>query len=50
MTNLLEIQNLDVGYGGIQVLWEVNLEIRNGDFVALVGANGAGKDYHDQHY
>jgi branched-chain amino acid transport system ATP-binding protein len=40
---MLEVKNISAGYGGIQVLWEVSLEVKNGEFVALVGANGAGK-------
>jgi branched-chain amino acid transport system ATP-binding protein len=40
---MLEVKNICTGYGGIQVLWEVSLEVKNGEFVALVGANGAGK-------
>jgi branched-chain amino acid transport system ATP-binding protein len=40
---MLEVKNICAGYGGIQVLWEVSLEVKNGEFVALVGANGAGK-------
>src|SRR5579859_4119697 len=40
---LLTIQGLDVGYGDVQVLWDVALEIFAGEIVALVGANGAGK-------
>jgi ABC-type branched-subunit amino acid transport system ATPase component len=40
---LLEIQELNVGYGDIQVLWDISLQIEEGQIVALVGANGAGK-------
>jgi len=40
---LLEIKELDVGYGDIQVLWDINLRIEEGQIVAIVGANGAGK-------
>jgi branched-chain amino acid transport system ATP-binding protein len=43
MTNLLEVRDLSVAYGDVQVLWDINLEVARGDFVALVGANGAGK-------
>jgi branched-chain amino acid transport system ATP-binding protein len=40
---LLEIKNLDAGYGDIQVLWSVNLGVDENQIVALVGSNGAGK-------
>jgi branched-chain amino acid transport system ATP-binding protein len=40
---LLEIKDLDVGYGDIQVLWSVNLRVAENQIVALVGSNGAGK-------
>jgi branched-chain amino acid transport system ATP-binding protein len=41
--NLLDIGKLDVGYGRVQVLWDVDLEVAAKQIVALVGANGAGK-------
>ena len=40
---LLEVKDLSSGYGEVQILWDVNLEVRNGEVVALIGANGAGK-------
>jgi len=40
---MLEVRNICAGYGGIQVLWDVSLEVKEKEFVALVGANGAGK-------
>lgn len=40
---LLSVQGLNVAYGDVQVLWDVNLEIYTGETVALVGSNGAGK-------
>lgn len=43
MTELLRIRGLTSGYGHIQALHGVDLEIRSGELVALVGANGAGK-------
>jgi len=40
---LLEVKNLDAGYGYLQVLWDVSLKVLEGEFVALLGPNGAGK-------
>ena len=40
---LLQIRNLNVAYGDVQVLWEVDLDVYRGEIVALVGSNGAGK-------
>jgi branched-chain amino acid transport system ATP-binding protein len=40
---LLRINNIDVFYGSLQVLWDVSLEVREGEIVAIAGANGAGK-------
>jgi branched-chain amino acid transport system ATP-binding protein len=40
---LLEVQDLNAGYGKIAVLHEVGLTIRAGEAVALLGPNGAGK-------
>jgi branched-chain amino acid transport system ATP-binding protein len=40
---LLEVRGLNVAYGDVQVLWDVDLEIYPGETVALVGSNGAGK-------
>jgi branched-chain amino acid transport system ATP-binding protein len=40
---LLEIKNLNAGYGFLQVLWDVCLRVDKGEFIALVGPNGAGK-------
>lgn len=41
--SLLEVRNLDAGYGRVQVLWDVELNVERQQIVALVGANGAGK-------
>jgi branched-chain amino acid transport system ATP-binding protein len=40
---MLEIQGLDAGYGDLQALWGVALQVHEGELVALVGPNGAGK-------
>ena len=40
---LLETHGLTVSYSGVQVLFGVDLEVRAGEIVALLGTNGAGK-------
>ena len=40
---MLRVDGLKVSYGGIQAVKGVDLEIREGELVALIGANGAGK-------
>jgi branched-chain amino acid transport system ATP-binding protein len=40
---MLEVQNINAGYEGIQVLWDISLAVEAGEFVAIIGANGAGK-------
>lgn len=40
---LLKVENLDLFYGDAQALAGVSLEIAQGEIVAIVGANGAGK-------
>jgi branched-chain amino acid transport system ATP-binding protein len=43
VTSILEVTGLRAGYGGADVLRDVNLTVQAGQIVALVGANGAGK-------
>ncbi|MFP3853216.1 MAG: ABC transporter ATP-binding protein [Anaerolineales bacterium] len=40
---MLKVSDINAGYGFLQVLWEVSLEVEQGEFVALLGPNGAGK-------
>jgi len=40
---LLSIEGLQSGYGDVQVLWGIDLEIAAGEIACLVGSNGAGK-------
>ncbi|MBP8626742.1 MAG: ABC transporter ATP-binding protein [Syntrophorhabdaceae bacterium] len=40
---MLEIKNIDVFYGDVQVIWGISFEVKKGEIVALIGANGAGK-------
>ena len=40
---MLEVKNLNVYYGEIQSLWDVNIKIEKGSIVSILGPNGAGK-------
>jgi branched-chain amino acid transport system ATP-binding protein len=40
---MLMINNIDVSYGDLQVLWNVSFEVIEKEIMVLVGANGAGK-------
>lgn len=40
---MLEIKNLNVFYGGIHALKDVNFKVNSGEIVTLVGSNGSGK-------
>jgi len=40
---LLEVRDLEAGYGPIRALDRVSIDVEDGELVALIGANGAGK-------
>ena len=40
---LLKISKINTFYGGIQALWDVSLDVKSKEIVALIGANGSGK-------
>ncbi len=40
---ILNIENIDVFYDDLQVIWSVSFEVNRGEIVALLGSNGAGK-------
>jgi branched-chain amino acid transport system ATP-binding protein len=39
----LSVTNLQAGYGDVQVLWDLSLEVGVGELVCIIGSNGAGK-------
>ena len=41
--SLLQVRHLDFSYGSLQVLFDVSLDVRDGEVLALLGTNGAGK-------
>jgi branched-chain amino acid transport system ATP-binding protein len=43
MDTLLEINNIESGYGEVQVLWGTSLQVKPGKLTTIIGANGAGK-------
>jgi branched-chain amino acid transport system ATP-binding protein len=40
---LLQVRDLCVSYGDVQALWDISLDVNEGELVAVIGSNGAGK-------
>ncbi len=40
---LLELENVSLAFGGLQVVWELDLSVDEGEIVSVIGPNGAGK-------
>ena len=43
MTEILQVENLGITFGGLKAVQDVNLTIHKGEIVGLIGPNGAGK-------
>ena len=41
--DMLTVEKLDFAYGDLRVLWNIDLTVRQGEIVTLIGSNGAGK-------
>lgn len=42
-SEFFRVEGIEAGYGDIQVLWGVNIDVQEGEIVCIVGSNGAGK-------
>ena len=39
----LEVNNIDVYYGDVQVIFNLSMRVEEGEVVSIIGSNGAGK-------
>ena len=42
MSRVLEVKNLEGGYGSVQILYGIDLYVEEGEFVTIIGPNGCG--------
>ncbi len=40
---MLEVKNVDVFYGHLQAIWDVSINVKEKEFLTILGSNGAGK-------
>lgn len=40
---MLNVEKLSIAYGDVQVVWDIDFHVNEGEMVAIIGANGAGK-------
>ena len=40
---MLKVSGLNAGYGAVNILWDIEFEVKDGEIVAILGSNGAGK-------
>jgi len=43
VTRVLEVSNLEGGYGSVQILYSIDMHVDEGEFVTIIGPNGCGK-------
>jgi len=43
VTRVLDVRGLEGGYGSVQILYEIDMHVDEGEFVTIIGPNGCGK-------